>query len=216
MAVLSREPGTHSSQAPDEGLRPRLHLMAGLETAWTAKPREQPGFRQLEQWLACHPEICLTLVSHVEPDLAQAWIDGHLDLMPHHLVCAGGQTLHHLQGSASWARDDAYTEWLEVQKQVRSHENEPLSPLVVALGFLEIHWRTPRPLAVFGSPAREFDLLALADIPVPTGGTPQELEPFSSRMPTPLGSGVGRKGLMERLRTASSAGMYESPSHRDG
>lgn len=191
----------------------RLHLVAGLESAWLPKPRGEPGFCQLESWLAYHPEVCLTLVSALRFDEALALVESHLSVLPLHVVSSKGFVLHHLRDGNEWDVDPSYSEWLNLQQlaeesslePLSTAENTPLCAVGIAVEYLEIQWGAPRPLVVFGSVSSEHDLLALADIPVTFGDIPEDLSPSPThpKHHPPTGN-VGRKGLLDLLRSTAA------------
>lgn len=185
----------------------RLHLVAGLESAWISKPGLEPELRELETWLACDPGVCLTLISGFDFDEALALAESQLDILPHNFVSSGGTRIHHLIGGGVWEEDLEYGDWLGIQRQVMDVKTQSLPVAPVAVDYLEIQWTAPRPLVVLGSWSSEADLLILADMPVPIGDYEEvpvgllrtEHQPFTGK--------VGRKGLLDLLRSRTIPGV---------
>lgn len=140
------------------------HLLLDFDHVWRVMASKPGGWRRLEGYLACRPEVHVTFVTHLSLGEALARFTEHGDLFPDSWICNNGGSIHRLQSDGSYEADHAFGHGLELirRESLGNGEEDDCNPSIAALYLGAKGW-TPRPRIVVGDPRRSWDLLRIAD-----------------------------------------------------
>lgn len=199
-----------------------LHVVANLDRTILRAHSPARRLRALKAHLDACPGFVLTLFTS-QPFLRvkNLFLDG-LGGQPRHVVTDDGDSIFHQGLFGEWDWDSAYPDWLTFNRQLirktpgtaREASGVDSDPgnnsVAIALDFIEIFSATPRPVAVFGDPNRDIQLLQGAELPVPLGiGRPAEASLVISAALGLSGSHPAIQRLVDLL--GNPAGRSASP-----
>jgi len=155
----------------------KFHLLLDFDHVWRALAAWPSGWRRIECYLACRPDVHLTFVTGRSLGEALAELSERGDLFPDSWICDGGRSLHHLQSDGAYEADQAFERGLDLL----SHESlgrgreEAVQPSLAALYLGAKGW-TPRPRIAVGDLAWNGDLMRIADRTVRVNSRIRNLE----------------------------------------